>query len=91
MCEMGRYLNVVAPDSARIALTDNLATTLFLRCTDKSYQMFVERVEITKVNPDFAIISTRYDDDLDYFRKMQTFYVTGRGKTIFSVAKKKLP
>ncbi len=87
-CEDSRYLSAISPDAARIALTDGLLETLFLRCMDKKFQVFIERTEADTLKPDFSVISSRYDDDLDYFRYMPIIHITGRGNTIFSVIKK---
>jgi 4-amino-4-deoxy-L-arabinose transferase-like glycosyltransferase len=87
MCETGRYLNAFAPEGGSVALTDPTARTLFERCTDKKYVIYVERAEKSQINPQYSVIYTRYDDDKDYFRKMKIIDTIQRGKTEFAVVK----
>jgi len=88
MCEMGREVSSVAPENARIAFTDDLARTLFERCTDKRFQLFYERSETDKLHPEYSVVSSRFGDDQEFFRNMPVIYTSGRGNTIFSVVKK---
>ena len=87
MCEAGRYISGVAPAESSVALTDETARTLFVRCTDKKYPIYVERAEKSQISPQYSVIYTRYDDDQDYFRKMRLIYTIQRGKTEFGVVK----
>ena len=88
MCEAGRYISGVAPAESGVALTDETARTLFVRCTDKKYLIYVERAERSQISPQYSVISTtRYDDDQDYFRKMRLIATIQRGKTEFGVIK----
>src|SRR5512135_1983559 len=81
VCAAARYLNSVAGDGTRIGVTADVVKPLFLRCADKKFVVLVERVEVSQINADYSLVPTRYDDDLDYFRKMNVIAFVGRGKT----------
>lgn len=83
-------MSAFAPDGTRVALTDTGAKTQFLRCAGKKFVTFVERAENSQISPDYSVITTRFDDDLNYFRSMPVVDLIGRGKTGF-VAVKKAP
>jgi len=87
-CEAARYLSSIAPDGARVSLTDSGIQTQFVRCADKKFLIFIEGVEKSLVKPDYSVIPTRFDDDLGYFRSMLVLNTIGRGKTGFMVVKK---
>jgi 4-amino-4-deoxy-L-arabinose transferase-like glycosyltransferase len=87
MCEAGRYVGSHSPSGTTVAFTDDLLGSLFARCTTGIHPAFAERVEKSLINPDYSVISTRYDDDIDYFRKMKIVQTIGRGSTLFTVIK----
>ncbi len=91
LCETARFLNTVAPDNARIGVTNDTVLTLFQRCANKKFVVLIERVEVSQIHADYSVIPTRYDDDIDYFRKMNVIKVVGRGNTAFAVIKKSSP
>jgi hypothetical protein len=62
---------------------------MFKNCANPDFQILVERAEISKINPDYSVIYTRYGDDQDYFRSMKVIKTIGRGKTVFLVIKAK--
>jgi len=87
-CEAGRYLDSIAPAGASVAVTEDDARTLFVRCSHNNFLMYVERADKSQINPDFSVVNSRYDDDLDYFRKMKLIDVIGRGQAIFEIIRK---
>jgi hypothetical protein len=87
MCEAGRTISDVAPAGSSVALTDETARTLFERCTDQKYLIYVERAEQSQISPQYSVIYTRYNDDQDYFRKMRLIAIIQRGQTEFAVVK----
>ncbi|HEX7599725.1 MAG TPA: hypothetical protein VF518_16020, partial [Polyangia bacterium] len=76
------------PDGAKVALTDAGFHAQFQRCASKKFVLFFERAVNSQISPDYSVIPTRYDDDLDYFRGMPVINTIGRGKTGFVVVKK---
>jgi hypothetical protein len=88
-CEAGNYLTASAPDGSQIAFTNSIFSWMFKNCANPDFQLLVERAEISKINPDYSVIYTRYGDDQDYYRSMKTIKTIGRGKTVFLVIKAK--
>lgn len=87
MCEAGTYLSGKTQNIELVAITDQTLSHLFARCTTHPFDLRVEREEKTQINPDYAVILSRYDDDLDYFREYQIDHSIKRGNTIFTVIK----
>ena len=88
MCEAAHYLDSIAPDGATVAFTDPSLRTLFTDCAHKSFTLLVNRSDPPRIEPDFSVISSRYGDDLSYFRSMPIIKIIGRGETVFAVVKK---
>lgn len=88
-CEAAQYLSNNAQEGSLIAFTDPMVASIFLECASKSFDIVVERLEHSKISPDYSVVSTRYDDDIDYFRKMQPLKIIKRGETPFLVIRSK--
>jgi hypothetical protein len=89
MCEAARYLSGIAKDGAQVAFTDEGLSLMFKDCEANKFQILVERAEKSKISPDYSVVLTRYDDDLDYFRSMKIIKTIQRGKTLFVVIRSK--
>jgi len=89
LCEAAKYLTQNAKENSQVAFTYQNLTWMFQLCTDKKFHVLIEREEQSKISPDYSVILTRFDDDLDYFRSMQTMMTIHRGKTVFLVIKEK--
>ena len=89
MCAAARSLDQKTQGTTEVALTDNIYSWMFKYCAKNTYDIRVERLQVSKIDPAYSIISTRYGDDQDYFRSMKTVSTIGRGKTIFVVIKGK--
>jgi hypothetical protein len=74
-------------DSSKVAFTNRGLSRLFLRCTKKTPQILVERAAISKIDPDFSVILTRWGDDKDYFRWMTPIEIISIGNTELLVIK----
>lgn len=88
-CEAAQFLSDNAKEGAKIAFTDTITASIFLECTEKEFEILVERQEYTEIFPDYSVVSTRYDDDIDYFRSMKPEKLIARGDTPFLVIKSK--
>ncbi len=88
-CEAAQYLSENAQTGSQIAFTDSIAASIFLECAKKEFDIVIERVEFSQLSPDFSIVSTRYDDDIDYFRNMLPLKTISRGETPFLVIRSK--
>ncbi|MCX6056303.1 MAG: hypothetical protein NTZ74_15605 [Chloroflexi bacterium] len=88
-CEAAQYLSNNAQEGSQIAFTDSMAASIFMECAHKKFDIVVERVEYSQISPDYSIVSTRYDDDIDYFRTLQPLKIIKRGETPFLVIRSK--
>jgi len=88
-CEAAQYLSKNAQEGSQIAFTDSMAASIFSKCAEKKFDIVIERLEHSQLSPDYSVVSTRYDDDIDYFRNMQPFKTITRGKTPFLVIRSK--
>jgi hypothetical protein len=89
MCEAGSYITSIAGSNTQIAFTDAFLSNTFSHCANRKFSLIVEPVEFTQIYPDYSVVNTRNDDDIYYFRNMREFKIIGRGKTVFSVIKKR--
>jgi hypothetical protein len=89
MCAAAKSLDQETQGTTEVALTDNIYSWMFKYCAKNSYDIRVERLQVSKIDPAYSIVSTRYGDDQDYFRSMKTVSTIGRGRTIFVVIKGK--
>ncbi len=87
LCEAGKFLSAIAEPNAQIAFTNPQFTMLFKECAENNFEYLVERADQSEISPDFSVIVSRYDDDLDYFRSMKTIKTIERGETVFLVIK----
>jgi len=90
-CEAGRYLTENAEENSVVAFTDRLSSNIFLECAEKDFIVVVERSDKSELVPDYSVVSTRYDDDLDYFRNLEPIHIIQRGNTPFTVIRKNNP
>lgn len=86
-CEAGRFLNPMVTDASRVAFTNDVLAELFQRCITQKPQILVERAEISTISPDYSVISTRWGDDIDYFRWMPVIKTIKIGSTDLLVIK----
>ena len=86
-CEAGKFLNPKLTDATSVAFTNDILAELFQRCITKNPQILVERSEISMISPDFSVISTRWGDDVDYFRWMSVINIIKIGNTDLLVIK----
>lgn len=86
-CEAAKRMDPIMTDSSKIAFTSRGLSRLFLTCTKKTPQIFIERAEISKIDPDFSVILTRWGDDKDYFRWMTPIEIINIGRTELLVIK----
>jgi len=89
VCEAGKYLDPLISSSTQIAITNQGKSILLLSCMRKKPIILVEREEISRIDPDFSVISTRWDDDIDYYRWMTPIHTIKIGNTDLLVIKQK--
>jgi hypothetical protein len=82
-CEAAQYLSKNAQEGSQIAFTDEMVSSTFVECSEKIFDIVIERVDQSTLLPDYSLVSTRYDDDLDYFTKLLPLKTIGRGNTPF--------
>ncbi len=87
MCEAGSYLSEKSHNPELIVISDQIQSQLFNRCATHPFDIRIEREEYSLINPKFAVINSRYNDDLDYFRDYPIILSIKRGRTIFTVIK----
>jgi len=88
-CESAQYLSKNAQEGSSIGFTDSIAAIIFSECTDKKFEIVIERVENSHQSLDYSVVSTRYDDDIDYFRTMTPLKMIERGRTPFLLIRSK--
>ncbi|MDR3574580.1 MAG: hypothetical protein P4L50_12000 [Anaerolineaceae bacterium] len=89
LCEAGRYLSSIAKDGSQIVFTDPILSWMFNQCTDKKFQIIINRSNNPLGSPDYSVVLTRYNDDQDYFRSMKKIKTIQRGETPFLVIRSK--
>lgn len=87
LCETAKILDPVIGETSKVAFTNSGLSELFQSCSEKKPVILIERSEISKVDPDYSVILTRWDDDLDYFREMKPYQSVMIGKTPLIVIK----
>ncbi len=86
VCEAGQYLDEHAEAGALIGLTDGILKQIFDTCTTPGkFDVRLFQTEGTDWTPEYAVVLSRYDDDLDYFRNLPVLKTIGRGQTNFAV------
>lgn len=88
-CEAGKYLDPFISNSTKVAVTQPIAGILLSNCMENKPAFLIEREEVSKIDPDYSVISTRWDDDVDYFRWMTPIHTISIGKTELLVIKQK--
>lgn len=86
-CEAGKYLDPQLSISKSVAFTNEGIAEIFDECALNQFQMLSERETVSKIDPDYSVISTRWDDDIDYFRNMSIINTIHIGKTELLVIK----
>jgi hypothetical protein len=89
LCGAGKFLDPLISNSTEIAVTNIGLGTILKACINKQPILLAERAEISKIDPDYSVISTRWDDDIDYFRWMTPIYTIKIGNTDLLVIKQK--
>jgi 4-amino-4-deoxy-L-arabinose transferase-like glycosyltransferase len=87
-CEAGRFLDNAAQPGSRIAFLNPIHADILNSCAAHNYDILIERAEFSANAPEYSVVLTRNDDDLDYFRDLPIIKTIGRGGTVFSVIRK---
>jgi hypothetical protein len=87
LCQAGDILSKNAAHNSLIAFTNPVLMLTFKECESVNFDLRVERVEHSNLNPNYAVLLVREGDDQDYYRSMQPYLTIGRGHTPFLVIK----
>lgn len=87
-CEAAVFLSNQTDDTEVVLFSDMVLAEMFKRCASNEFDIRIERTQFPNPLPNYAITITRFDDDIDYYRNLNTFYTISRGKTTFLVVKR---
>lgn len=87
LCEAAAAISAKTQEIELVVIQDQILSQLFSQCLDHPFDVRVERAEPSLLRPDYAVLLSRYNDDLDYFKNYEIDFLVQRGQTVFVIVK----